>query len=562
MNMKRYLVFLWIAALVATVVGCSKPGASSKADSNVDYYTCTMHPSVHSKDPGKCPICGMDLVPVLKKDAQTSAGPASTAPSQLEANEFTVPVERQQQIGVTYAEVKSRSMSRTIRAVGFIVPDQKRNWSFVSRVDGYVQQLFVTSPGEMVEKDAPLLSIYSPDLLTAERELAILLGSRRNGTNETTDRLIEAAKLRLRQWNVTAEQIAELEKNGKPSEILILRSPFRGVVAKVAASQGASVKVGDALVDVVDLSKVWVWVDFYETEIGLLQQGQKVGVSSISYPGWNFDGTVALVDPFVDPVKRTARVRIDVENAEFLLRPGMYVNAVLELEPITALAVPVEAVMPTGLRNIVFVGKGEGRLEPRFVTLGGKFGNFYAVQKGLTAGERVVNSANFLIDAESKVQGALKDFGDNDVEPSSDGDESPANPPPALASSYEPIIKTYLALHDLLATDRFEGVSKLGDELREEVAGIATDKVQVLKQTLASFKPANLEEARVGFGRVSAALLEVLKAAPTPRVLYVMRCPMWNSSPSEWIQVTKEVQNPFMGQAMATCGETIRTLGQ
>jgi Cu(I)/Ag(I) efflux system membrane fusion protein len=504
----------------------------------------------------------MDLVPVLKKGVQNPTGTASTQ-SQPEANEFSVPVERQQQIGVTYAIVETRILNRTIRAVGFIVPDQKRNWSFVSRVEGYVQELFVTSPGELVAKDAPLLSMYSPDLLTAERELVILLASRHEEkTNETAGRLIEAAKLRLRQWNVTENQIADLEKSGKPSEILTLRSPFHGIVAKVAASQGSSVKVGDALVDVADLSKVWVWVDFYETEIGLLRQGQKVVVASVSYPGHHFDGTVALVDPFVDPIKRTARVRIDIENPEFLLRPGMYVNAELQLEPVTALAVPVDAIMPTGLRNLVFLDKGGGRLEPRFVSLGEKFGDFYAVQKGLTEGERVVSSANFLIDAESKVQGALKDFDDNDAkQPPADG--SPENASPVVDSSYQGFIKTYLALHDLLAADRFDGVSKLGDELCQESVGIAGgDKVQVLQQAVNTFKPADLHEARVGFGRISAALLDVLKEIPAPRILYVMRCPMWNSSPSEWVQVSKEIQNPFMGQAMATCGETVRTLGQ
>ncbi len=562
MNMKNYLVFLWIAMLVVALAACSKSGRASKAESGVDYYTCTMHPSVKSIDPGKCPICGMDLVPVLKKGVKSQVGTAATL-NQSEMNEFSVPVERQQQIGVTYATVETRILNRTIRAVGFIVLDQKRNWSFVSRVEGYVQELFVTSPGELVEKDAPLLSIYSPDLLTAERELVILMTSRHDGkTNETAGHLIEASKLRLRQWNVTENQIADLEKSGKPSEVLTLRSPFRGIVAKVAASQGSSVKVGEALVDVADLSKVWVWVDFYETEIGLLRQGQKVVVASVSYPGHPFDGTVALVDPFVDPIKRTARVRIDIENPELLLRPGMYVNAELQLASVTALAVPVDAIMPTGLRNLVFVDKGGGRLEPRFVSLGEKSGDFYAVRKGLTEGERVVSSANFLIDAESKVQGALKDFDDNDAkQPPADG--SLENVSPVVDSSYQAFIKTYLALHDLLAADRFDGVSKLDDELRQEVVGIAgSNKALVLQQAVNTFQPLDLHEARVGFGNISAALLDVLKEIPLPRMLYVMRCPMWNSSPSEWVQVSKEIQNPFMGQAMATCGETVRTLGQ
>lgn len=538
--------------LLATLAGCSRP-ASSKAEPahDVDYYTCTMHPSVHSKDPGKCPICGMELVPVMKKDA--AAQSSAPAEAESETTEFTLPMARRQQIGVTYATVEERSLSRAIRTVGFIVPDQRRSWSYVARVEGYVQQLFVTSPGETVDKGAPLLSIYSPDLLTAERELTALLAARQAGKgNDTADRLIDAAKLRLRQWNVTDEQIAELERGGKPSETLTLRSPFRGLVAKVAASQGASVKGGDTLVEIVDLSKVWVWVDFYETEIAALHPGQKVAVTSVSYPGRTFDGAVAVVDPFVDSTKRTARVRIDIENPDLLLRPGMYVNAVTQSDPITALAIPVDAVLPTGLRHLVFLDKGGGRLEPKFITLSGKFGDFYAVQQGLAAGDRIVSSANFLIDAESKLQGALKDF--------SAGDDQGTLP---HSADLAPLVQSYLTLHDLLARDSFDGVPKLADEMRQEASTLGdTAQAQALQQAIKEFKPADLAQARVAFGRLSAALLEVLKEVPAPRALYVMRCPMWNGSPSEWVQVTKEIENPFMGQAMETCGETVRTLGK
>lgn len=400
------LLFLMALAVVA----CS-PKPAAHVDSGIDYYTCTMHPSVHSRDPGKCPICSMDLVPVMKKGAQAQAGHPDTQAAP-ETREFTVPMARQQQIGVTYATVESRSLSRQIRTVGSIVADPKLSWSFVARVDGYVQELSVSSPGEMVEKGAPLLSIYSPDLLTAERELIALSTG---GGKDAANRPAAAARLRLRQWNMTDEQIAELEKSGTPEEVLTLRSPFKGIVTKVAVGQGAGVKTGDALVDVVDLSKVWAWVDFYETEIGLLRPGQKIGILSASYPGKVFPGTIATIDPAIDPLKRTARVRLEVENPDFLLRPGMYVNAELQLDAVTALAIPVSAVMPTGLRYHVFVDKGDGRLEPRVVTLGGKFGDYYAVEKGLSAGERVVSSANFLIDAEAQVQGALKGFNDKDA---------------------------------------------------------------------------------------------------------------------------------------------------
>ncbi len=443
----------FLIALVALLFGaasCSKKSASGKR-SHVDYYTCTMHPSVHSKDPGKCPICSMDLVPVTKKaDGEAKAkqagerkvkyykstmmaGEVSAKPAkdsmgmdmvpvyedqksaaENKPSEFAVPVERQQQIGVRYAKVERKPLFHTIRAVGLIVPDKTRSWQFVSRVDGYVQKLHVTAPGQLVDKNAPLLSIYSPDLLTSEREFVELLRMRDEAktkdARETPQRLIESAKRRLQLWNVTEEQIVELEKTRKASDTLTLLSPFRGVVQSVPIEQGKNVKMGDMLVEVADLSVVWVWAEFYENELSMLNTGQKLAITAKSYPGEKFEGTLSVINPFLDEMKRTAKVRIDIVNPDFKLRPGMYVDAELAMDMGEALTIPVSAVMPTGTRSVVFVDKGQGKLEPRIVQLGTKYADIYEVKSGLQENERVVASANFLIDAESKVQGALRQF--------------------------------------------------------------------------------------------------------------------------------------------------------
>jgi Cu(I)/Ag(I) efflux system membrane fusion protein len=211
-------------------------------------------------------------------------------------------------------------------------------------------------------------------------------------------------------WNVTDAQIEELQKTRKPQENLTLLSPFRGIVQSVPVDQGKGVKVGDMLVEVADLSLVWVWAEFYENELPMLKVGQNIDVTTNSYPGEKFQGTISLINPFLDPAKRTARVRIDIPNPEFKLRPAMYVNAELGMDMGKGLTIPVSAVMPTGARNVVFVDKGDGKLEPRIVQLGAKYGDSYEVQSGLHENERVVASANFLIDAESKIQGALNDF--------------------------------------------------------------------------------------------------------------------------------------------------------
>jgi membrane fusion protein, copper/silver efflux system len=474
MTMKLLLhktaLLIVLAALSFGTGACSKHSATGKPN-NVDYYTCAMHPSVGSQDPnGKCPICGMDLVSVMKQGGGEATVETSTSPMQqtkgteakpsssqhgerkikyykstmmagevsakpakdsmgmdmvpvyedekaggaTQPSEFIVPVERQQQIGVRYAKVERKPLFHTIRAVGLIVPDKTRNWQFVSRVDGYVQKLNVTGPGELVDKNAPLLSIYSPDLLTSEREFVELLRMRDQAktkeARETPQRLIESAKRRLQLWNVTGEQIAEVEKTRKASDTLMLLSPFRGVVQSVPLEQGKSVKVGDMLVEVADLSVVWVWAEFYENELSMLKVGQNFAITAKSYPGEKFEGTLSVVNPFLDEMKRTAKVRIDIANPDFKLQPGMYVNAELEMDMGEALTIPVSAVMPTGTRNVVFVDKGQGKLEPRIIQVGTKYADIYEVKSGLAEGERVVSSANFLIDAESKVQGALSHF--------------------------------------------------------------------------------------------------------------------------------------------------------
>jgi membrane fusion protein, copper/silver efflux system len=423
------------ATAMLFLASCKKGGADSKPP-DVDYYTCTMHPSVRSGDPhGKCPICGMDLVPVKKKPgpASQAAGAdmnimpgmsgmsgAKGAPDkegQEQPTEFAVPVERQQQIGVTYAAVENRSLQDTIRALGTVAYDNQRHWDYVARVNGYVEKLDVFSRGEVVEKGAPLLSLYSPELFTAQKEFVDILKMRDDARAKNSldvfnsaEQLVQSGRERLRLWNITEDQISALEKTRKPLETLPLLSPFNGVVQDLAASQGRRVAVGDRLVEVADLSGVWVWAQFYQDELPMLKKGLPVSITTSSYPGRIFNAKIAVVDPSLNDALRTGRVRMDVENADFKLRPEMYVDVELSIDMGKGLAVPVGAVLPTGLHNIVFVDKGQGKLEPRFVELGGKHGDFYELKSGVKENERVVTSANFLIDAEAKIQGALKSW--------------------------------------------------------------------------------------------------------------------------------------------------------
>ena len=446
--------------LVLVVLGlgaCSKLGGNFVA-ADVDYWTCGMHPSVHSKTPGKCPICGMGLVPIVRQKTDVSGSPnagqqadseatARQSPGRKELSgeddvlqsdlrEFIVPVQRQQQIGVTYAEVRSRHIRVDIRSVGTLEADQGQIFECVSRVDGYIEQLHVTSPGERVVVGQPLVMIYSPDLRAPEQELVNLLKVQVNGSvgPASMDQLIDSARRRLLLLNVSQSEISELERTGQPTDQLLLRSPLDGTVSDAPMKVGMGVKRGDTLMSVLNLSRLWLWASLYENEVGLLEEGQPVTVTLPAFPDRVFEGKIGVISPTIDSVKRTARVRIDIPNPDGRLRPGMYANIVVAIDVGEGLTIPSDAVLPTGSRMLVFVDKGSGKLQPRFIQVGRQFVDlagpnqerYYQVTSGLRNAERIVSSANFLIDAEAQLQGAVQDFGEGKTL-NSVGSEGPAS---------------------------------------------------------------------------------------------------------------------------------------
>jgi len=599
-------VILALVVIIA-ISSCTKPGNTTVAQSNVDYYTCTMHPSVHSKTPGKCPICSMDLVPVLKKvandtgakdnsgkgtpGAMTDNGsmgsmsmPSANQTPGNKPGEFSVPVERQQQIGVTYAAAERRPIQLAIRSVGVLEPDQAKIFEYVARVDGYIQDLKVTSPGEQVNAGEPLVTIYSPDLRSTEQELVNLLNERdRGGSRASLDQVIESSKQRLRQWNISDQEINALERSRKAAETLVLRSPFAGVVEDVPMKQGMSVKMGDRLLGVMDLSRLWLWADFYENEVGLLRVGQKLDISFPGFPGKTFEGQIGAIDRRLDAMKRTTRVRVDLDNPQDELRPGMFANVELKIDGGEGLTIPVDAVLPTGSRSLVFVDKGAGKLEPRFIRVGRSFSqtdangaeaSYDEVLEGLSEGERVVSSANFLIDAESRIQGALKTW---DVESETREQKSPATPAqsqktpsrqnavPALQS----VLGAYGRIHESLVKDQADGVAVQVVALRGAIRQLISSTPELMKdegfrnalaklrRTAESFDARNLEDARAQFGFFSADLIAFLRVYPAlvDHPIYTITCPMWKESPAQWVQTTAQVKNPFLGKQRPDCGQ-------
>jgi membrane fusion protein, copper/silver efflux system len=587
--MKDYVIIFPVLILALLLSTCSKPGPAVSAKNDIDYYTCTMHPWVHSKKPGTCPVCGMDLVPVFKSKPQGDQasqmgnapgipGTSSKPSAQPESHDFDVPVERQQQFGVTYAQAKRQQLVRTVRTVGLVTADKGRQWMYVPRTDGYVQKLCITSSGQVVERGQDLLQVYSPDLATSEQELIKLLENRDHGAAGAArelDQLIQSAKRRLRQWNLTDQQIEALEKNRISSEYLTLVSPFRGVVEEVPADQGARFSMGQKLISVADLSLVWVWAEFYQNEIPMINVGQAVSITFGSDK--TYRAVIAVVNPFVSQTQRTTKVRIDLPNPDLQFRPGMYVNADLSIDLGEGLTVPINAVVPTGSRNIVFLDKGKGKLQPCFVQLGSQVGDAYQILGGLKEGDRVVASANFLIDAESQVQGALQGFDEETATPSPEEANNQNGLGDNSREPFDSLLNDYSTIQHQLAHDQTDRLKDSINDFDSDIHVIAgadfqlgnrqsqfmQDLKELDKATEQAFQANGLETARIQFGNISSALITLLSdyRPPLTQEWKVMMCPMWKKSPARWLQTDQEIHNPFIGTTTPQCGQIIGSIG-
>ncbi len=323
-----------------------------------------------------------------------------------------------QAIGVTYVAVARGPLERAVRTVGQVVPAEPKLADVTPKIDGFVDQLSVNATGITVRRGEPLLTLYSPMLVAAQQELltaARLAASLNAGDSEAVrnaQALVEAARRRLAYWDISAEQIARLEQTGEVTKTLTLTAPFDGVVLEKMVVAGQAVMPGMRLYRLADLSTVWIEGDVFEQDLSYVRVGSPARVELAAYPGRSLAGRVSFVWPVVDEQSRTGRVRVALANPDRTLKPGMYATLLFDARlGMDVLSVPAEAVVMTGERNLVFVVGSEGTLEPREVTLGARAGDRVQVLAGLKEGERIVGSANFLVDAESRL-GAGKGMAD------------------------------------------------------------------------------------------------------------------------------------------------------
>lgn len=322
--------------------------------------------------------------------------------------------EQQQLVGIRTGIAEIRPLVKKIRTVGIVTYDETKVAQVFSKTEGWIDKLFVDYTGKLVRKGQPLFALYSPDLVSTQEEYLLALHAKESlGSSSFQEiragsaSLLEATRRRLSLWDISSEQIDELQSSGRPKKTLTIHSPLSGFVIKKDALQGMKVMPDKELYTIADLSTVWVNADIYESELSSVHVGQKAIISLSYFPGHTFSGRVSWIPPILDEKTRTAKVRLEFPNHDYNLKPDMYVNVEIDVDAGKGLAVPDEAVLDSGLRKVVFLDKGEGRFEPAEVKLGGKYDGYYEVLAGLSSGERILASASFLLDSESRLKEAM-----------------------------------------------------------------------------------------------------------------------------------------------------------
>ena len=510
------------------------PNADGK---KVLYYQSAMHPWVKSDKPGKCTVCGMELVPVY--DTGQAGSGATTDIVMLPEGAPNV-------ASIKTVEVRRQPLARTLRVAGMIQDDDSKHRILSAYTGGRIEKLFVNFVGAEVTAGQPIATFYSKDLVAAIREYKVAYG-------QGPSPLLTASQMRLQQLGLSQDQIAKAHQRSETDVFVDILAPVTGTVVKRYVYEGQYVQEGETLFEVADFSTMWFQFIAYEQDLPSLKLGQNVTVRTVSLPDKVFHAQIKFIDPNIDDTTRSARVRVEIDNPNRELRHKLYGEGTVELEAPEVIAVPKNAVLWPGDNPRVYVDRGNGAYQQRRVILGRAGNDFWEVLEGVKEGERVVASGGMLIDSQAHLQNV-----------SAPSEESPPLPDPALrmnAQQHEALEKFLVAMADLADT-------LARDDLGAFNAAIA--KLPPLpedfgKVSVPSVPAADLAAARRIFLPLSeAAANYAMQVRGHFPKLRIFRCPMSQMAGegiptnAKWIQLSANLRNPFMGQEMLECGTEVK----
>ena len=586
----------FLLGLLLRVAPSSRSGEKLHLHENAEahIWTCSMYPQIKLSEPGQCPICFMDLIPLEADDDQTLDATA------LKMSEAAMALAEIVTLPVVFAPAEG-----TLHLSGKVTVDESRTGKIAAYAAGRLEKLYVDFTGTTVNEGDPLVELYSPALYAAQEELLQgrkTLGAALSNVQRRAARFtVDASREKLRQLGLNASQVEAIERRGTASDRIIIFSPLSGVVTHKNAVEGLYVQAGTPLYTVADLSSLWVSLDVYELEIGQLAVGQSARFTVGAFPGLRFEGSVAFVDPLFNDRTRTASARLNVENGQGRLKPGMFVRAevtVTSARPV--LQVPVSAVMKTGKRAIVYIQKPDTEapvFELREIGLGQRYGEVYAVEFGLAEGERVVVHGNFKIDSAMQIaakpsmmnpEGGMSGAGHAhhgqgrepaSSDPSAESPPDPAlrrfNVPIAFLKKLSPVYHHYFTAQAALANDDFaaavEALATLDDSLNGvSVSGFSTESKaawqdianEIHQEMRHAAHWSDIETARIAFEPISLAMLKMQRAFGHvgETAHFEVFCPMaFNDRGAPWLQNHDTVDNPYFGDQMLRCGEVRRS---
>ena len=551
-----------------------------KETTQPEIWTCSMHPQFQLPDPGKCPICAMDLIPLIKGGEVSDPGAIKLSVEALAlANVHTSVVGKAKPV-------------RKVRLYGTIQPDERLMQSQPSHIPGRIEQLLVNFTGEQVKKGQPLATIYSPELINAQQDLLEAMKMK-----DVQPAILEAARERLRQWKLSSDQIASIEQSGTVTTEFPVLAGTSGIVMGRRVNVGDYVNRGTVLFDITDLSKLWVLFDAYEQDIAFIRIGDKITYTLQAMPGKRFEGRVTFVDPFVDQMTRVAKVRVEVSNSNGALKPAMFVTGLIEArldEYRNNMVIPRSAVLWTGKRSVVYVKLPEEE-EPAFrlreITLGPKLGNSYVVVDGLEEGEEIVTDGTFSVDAAAQLEGKPSmmnpsggkvstghDHGAMIAEGTSSTMEMESEKVKVdqrFTKQFKSVYDHYLQMSDAFVDSDPDKVTQQSAYVLEALKktemkylkGAAHDiwmkQLPALEKALDKIRSSDdLEVQREAYAGFNLAFYKVLKAFGLEGdTAYYQYCPMaLGDKGAYWFSDQKEIRNPYFGDAMLKCGETRETL--